>query len=68
MAFKMTKRGSLDNETTNEFFCDTAADLAKIPASEINLGSVAVVVDGMEVYIANSSKQWVSMTPVEEGD
>lgn len=71
MAYKMTKRGSLDNEITNEFFCDTAADLNKIPASEINLGSVAVIVEGMEVYIANSSKQWVSMTPTsneEEGD
>jgi len=70
MAYKMTKRGSLDNETTNEFFCDTASDLTNIPASEINLGSVAVVVDGMEVFIANSNKQWVSMTPVtaEEGD
>jgi len=56
MAYKMTKRGSLDNETTNEFFCDTASDLNKIPASEINLGSVAVIVDTMEVYIANSNK------------
>lgn len=70
MAYKMTKRGSLDNEITNEFFCDTTADLNKIPSNEINLGSVAVVVDGMEVYIANSNKQWVSMTPIsnEEGD
>lgn len=70
MAYKMTKRGSLDNEITNEFFCDTAADLNKIPSNEINLGSVAVVVDGMEVYIANSNKQWMSMTPIsnEEGD
>lgn len=66
MAYKLTKRGSLDNETTNEFFCDTAADLAKIPSSEINLGSVAIVVDGMEVFIANSNKQWVSMTPTAE--
>lgn len=66
MAYKLTKRGSLDNETTNEFFCDTAADLAKIPSSEINLGSVAIVVDGMEVFIANSNKQWVSMTPTVE--
>lgn len=68
MAYKMTKRGSIDNETTNEFFCDTATDLANIPASLVNLGSVAVVLDGMEVYIANSSKQWVSMTPVEAGE
>lgn len=68
MAYKMTKRGSMDNETTNEFFCDTADDLANIPASQINLGSIAVVIDGMEVYIANSNKQWTSMTPTEEGD
>ena len=55
MAYKMTKRGSMDNETTNEFFCDTAADLSNIPASLVNLGSVAVVLDGMEVYINNGS-------------
>lgn len=71
MAYKMTKSGSLDNEITNEFFCDTAADLDKIPSNQINLGSVAVVVDGMEVFIANSNKEWISMTPIsseEEGD
>lgn len=68
MAYKMTKRGSVDNEVTNEFFCDTTEDLAKIPSSQINLGSVAVVVDGMQVFIANSKKQWNSMTPIEDGD
>lgn len=71
MAYKMTKRGSLDNEITNEFFCDTATDLNNIPSNQINLGSVAVVVDGMEIYIANSNKEWISMTPIsseEEGD
>lgn len=66
MAYKMTKSGSLDNEVTNEFFCDTADDLANIPSSLVNLGSVAVVLDGMEVYIANSNKEWLSMTPTEE--
>ena len=66
MAYKMTKSGSLDNAVTNEFFCDTADDLANIPSSLVNLGSVAVVLDGMEVYIANSNKQWQSMTPVTE--
>lgn len=64
--YKMTKRGSLDNETTNEFFCDTQADLATIPSSQINLGSIAVIVENMEVYIANSKKQWISMTPTSE--
>ena len=66
MAYKMTKSGSLDNEVTNEFFCDTADDLANIPSSLVNLGSVAVVLDGMEVYIANSNKEWLSMTPAAE--
>ena len=71
MSYKMTKRGSMDNETTNEFFCDTASDLTSIPVSQINLGSVAVVVDTMEVFIANSNKEWNSMTPTsneEAGD
>lgn len=68
MAYKMTKRGSMDNETTNEFFCDSATDLANIPANLVNLGSIAVVLDGMELYIANSNKQWISMTPVEAGE
>lgn len=60
MAYKMTKRGSLDNEVTNEFFCDTEEDLARIPSNLINLGTVAVVIDGMAIYIANSQGEWVS--------
>lgn len=60
MAYKMTKRGSLDNEITNEFFCDTETDLNNIPKDLVNLGSVAVVIDGMEIYIANSKQEWVS--------
>jgi len=66
MAYKMTKSGSLDNEITNEFFCDAEDDLENIPSSLINLGSVAVVVDDMQVFIANSKKEWKSMTPISE--
>ena len=66
MAYKMTKSGSRDNETTNEFFCDTTDDLANIPVADINLGTIAVVIDGMQVFIANSSKQWNSMTPITQ--
>ena len=66
MAYKMTKRGSLDNETTNEFICDTAADLAKINSSLVSLGSIAIVLDGMEVFIANSNKEWLSMAGTKE--
>ena len=57
MAYKMTKRGSIDNEVTNEFFCDTMEDLAKIPSRDINLGTVAVILEPtMQVFIANSKK------------
>lgn len=68
MAYKMTKRGSLDNEITNEFFCDNSTDLAAIPAAQINLGSVAVVVDPFEMFIANSNKEWISLTPTSTED
>lgn len=69
MAYKMTKRGSMDNETTNEFFCDTIEDRDAIPASQINLGTIAIVLKpAMQIFIADSSKQWNSMTPVEAGD
>ena len=69
MAYKMTKRGSLDNEVTNEFWCDTVDDRDAIPTSDINLGTVAVVLKpAIQIFIADSNKQWNSMTPVEAGD
>lgn len=64
MAYVMTKHGQMDNQVANEFMCDTAADLSKIDSSEITFGSVAVILDTMEVFIANSKKEWKSMTPV----
>lgn len=64
MAYVMTKHGQMDNQVANEFMCDTAADLNEIDSSEITFGSVAVVLDTMEVFIANSQKEWKSMTPV----
>lgn len=71
MAYAMTKQGNLDNQVTREFICDTEADLNAIEASEITFGSTAIVLDTMEVFIANSSKTWISMTPTsddEEGE
>lgn len=70
MAYKMTKRGSMDNEVTNEFICETSDDLANIPPKDINLGTVAIVLKpALQVFIADSQKVWCSMTPVaEEGE
>ena len=64
MAYVMTKHGQMDNQVANEFMCDTTADLNKIDSSDITFGSVAVILDTMEVFIANSKKEWKSMTPV----
>lgn len=62
MSYKMTKQG-----TTNEFFCETADDLAKIPKDEINFGSAAVIIETAQIYIANSKKQWVAFGASLEG-
>ena len=64
MATKMTKRGNMDNEVTYEFICDTASDIQNIPEEYATLGSVAIVLqgtNGLEVYMATSSHQWVEL-------
>ena len=68
---KMTKSGSQDNMVTYEHVCDTIADLDNIDPEYINLGSTAIVLHGsagIEVYMADSNKTWVSLitTPVED--
>ena len=70
MAAVMTKRGNMDNQITYEFMCDTIEDLAKIDSEYITIGSVAVIIDGFEVYIANSKKEWVGLntTSVQDGE
>ena len=43
MAYKMTKRGSLDNEITYEFICDTVEDMNAIEDRYKEIGSIAIV-------------------------
>lgn len=64
MANIMTKRGQQDNVITYEHICDTTADMANIDSKYITLGSVCVVLEGsagMEIYMANSNKEWIEM-------
>ena len=60
-----TKVGDQVNVATYEHFCDTATDIKKIDPKEITLGSVLIVLQGesgsMEIYIANSNKEWIKM-------
>ena len=66
MAYSTTKRGSLDNIITYEHICDTTADLENIDPNQINLGSVAIVLQGennnLEAYMANSQKEWILLS------
>lgn len=61
----MTKRGNLDNVVTYEHICDTTADMNNIDPQYITLGSICIVINnedsGMEVYMANSNKEWNSI-------
>lgn len=61
----MTKRGTQDNAITYEHYCDTRADMENIDPQYITLGSVCIVVKGenndLEVYIADSNKEWTSI-------
>ena len=69
MAYAMTKHGTLDNVVTNEFICDAAEDLDLIDKKDITLGSVAIVLHGdagIEVYMADSTKEWISMSATTE--
>ena len=67
----MTKRGSQDNVVTYEHLCDTAADLQNIDPRYITLGSIAIILQGtsggLEIYIADSNKQWNSLTTISGG-
>ena len=58
----LTKRGSQDNVITYEHICDTIEDRQNIESKYITLGTVCIVLNGenggMEVYMADSSKEW----------
>lgn len=61
---QMTKRGQVDNVLTYEHICDTTEDLNTIDPKYITLGSIAIVLKGatgLEVYMATSDKEWVSL-------
>lgn len=67
----MTKRGQIDNVITYEHICDTRADMNNIPATQITLGSICIVLSGnngaLEVYMADSNKEWKSIMETSWG-
>jgi len=67
----MTKRGQIDNVITYEHICDARADMNNIPAAQITLGSICIVLSGdngaLEVYMADSAKEWKSIMETSSG-
>lgn len=72
MAAIITKRGSQDNIITYEHICDTIEDMNHIEPRYTTLGSTCIVLSGqsgeLEVYIANSEKQWITLSMASSED
>lgn len=59
-----TRRGQQDNIITYEHICDTQTDMQNIDPHYITLGSIAIILkgeNGLEMYMATSSKEWVKI-------
>lgn len=66
-----SKCGSMDNIITYEFICDTTADLQSIERRYVTMGSVAIIIHGdtgLEIYMADSQRQWVSLSEINNND
>lgn len=51
-----------DNDVSygiNEYVCDTADDLVGLP--KCSMGSTALIISTSEVYMKNSSGEWVKL-------
>lgn len=57
MAFKKYTEGY----PQKVFYCDTEADLAAIPLSEISAGDKALVISEQKEYVANTQGEWKLM-------
>lgn len=64
MAHTITKFGEKPNVMYWEIFCDTDADIAKLPAAP--LGSRAIVVSNGNLYLVDSAGVWHAMPGNEE--
>ena len=60
MSYNILKQDGDVSYNVNEYICDTAKDLELLPPKAA-MGSTAIVLHPMSVYIKNSSKQWVKI-------
>ncbi len=57
MAYILAEVDKQTNNTENFFKCDAYSDLATI--TDYNMGDFAYIIATKEIYMANSSKEWV---------
>ena len=55
----LVKQGSRTDYNYKEYVLDTKDDLANINTGECCPGSVAYIIDSIELYMLNSKKEWV---------
>lgn len=57
MAYKIINDCIYGDLSRREIVCDSASDVASLPAS--TTGSTAVVCDSGDIYVVNASGEWV---------
>lgn len=55
----ISKKNDITNRTNIEFMCDTFDDINAIPKEKITMGSIAIIINTQQIFIANSNKEWV---------
>lgn len=57
--YKITKNDNDISYNVKEFVCDTVEDLQTLPKCE--MGSLAIVISEVSVYLRNSAGKWVKL-------
>lgn len=60
MSYNILKQSGDTNYDINEYICDTTEDLELLPPKAA-MGSTAIVLQPVGVYIKNSEEQWVKI-------
>lgn len=55
----LSKKNDVTNRTNMEFMCDNISDIDSIPKEEFTMGSIAIIINTQQMFIANSNKEWV---------
>lgn len=58
--YKVIKQDNNIMYNIREYACDTPDDIENLPTN-IEMGSICIVISTSEVYMLNSAKEWVKL-------